>query len=87
MAEHYNEPTTSHLGHNKTLELLSWNYHFPSMRKYVETYVVMCDICTRAKALHYKLFGLLQLLLILDRAWESVLTDFIVKLPPSRNPS
>ena len=56
------------------------------MRKYVETYIVMCDICTRAKALYHKSFGLLQLLLIPNRIWKSVLTDFIVKLLPLRDP-
>ena len=85
MAEHYDELTTSHPGHDRILELLGQNYHLPNTRKYVETYVAMCDICARAKALHHKPFGLLQLLPILDRAWESVSTNFIVKLPPPRD--
>ena len=59
MAEHYDELTAGYLGCDKTLELLSWNYHLPSIRKYMETYVAMCNICARAKALHHKLFGLL----------------------------
>ena len=85
MAEYHDKPTTGHLGYDRTLELLSRNYHLPNMRKYVETYVAMCDICTRVKAPYHKLFGLLQLLPIPDRAWESVLTDFIVKLPLLRD--
>ena len=68
MAEHYNELTTSHLGHNKILKLLDWNYYFPGIRKYVETYVATYNVCTRAKALHHKPFGLLQPLLIPDKA-------------------
>ena len=86
MAEYYDELTASHLGHDKILELLSQNYHLPNARKYIETYIVIYDICTKAKVLYYKLFSLLQLLPILDRIWESVLTDFIVKLLPSRDP-
>ena len=85
MAEYYDEPTASHPGHDRILELLGQNYYLLNMRKYVETYIATCNICARAKVPHYKLFGLLQLLLILDRAWESVLTDFIVKLLPSRD--
>src|SRR5947208_5502837 len=85
MAEHHDKPTASHLGHNGTLELLGWNYYLPDAKKYVETYVAMYNVCTRAKAPHYKPFSLLQLLPILDRAWESVLTNFIVKLLPSRD--
>src|SRR5947207_4362404 len=86
MAEYYDELIASYLGYNRILELLSQNYYLPDTRKYVETYVATCNICARAKALHHKLFGLLQLLPILDRAWKSVLTDFIVKLLPSRDP-
>ena len=86
MAKHHDKLTASHLGHDRILELLGWNYHLPDVRKYVETYVAMSNVCTRVKAPHHKLFGLLQLLPIPDRAWESVLTDFIVKLPPSRDP-
>ena len=67
MAKYYDELITSHLDYDKTLKLLSWNYYLPDMRKYVETYVAMCDICTRAKMLYYKPFSLLQLLPILDR--------------------
>ena len=59
MAKYYNKLTTSHLGYNKTLELLSQNYYLSNVRKYVETYVAICNICARVKILHYKLFGLL----------------------------
>src|SRR5437773_97728 len=87
MAEHHDKLTASHPGCNKTLELLGQNYHLPSTRKYVETYIAMCDIYARAKALYHKPFDLLQLLPILHRAWELVLTNFIVKLPPLRDSS
>ena len=86
IAEHYNKLTAGHLGHDRILELLSQNYHLPNIRKYIEIYIVICNIYARAKALYYKPFSLLQPLPILDRAWESVSTDFIVKLPPSRDP-
>ena len=80
MAKYYNELTTSYPGYNKILELLSRNYNLLDIRNYMETYIVMCNICSRAKIPYYKLFGLLQLLPISDRVCESVLTDFIVKL-------
>ena len=59
MAEHHDELTTSHLGCDRTLELLGWNYYLSDARKYVETYVITYDICARVKVLHYKPFGLL----------------------------
>ena len=85
MAEYYDKLTTSHPSHDRILELLGQNYYLPDMRKYVETYVAICNIYARVKASYHKPFGLLQLLLILDRIWESVLTNFIVKLPPLRD--
>ena len=59
MAEHYDELTTSYLGHNKILELLGQNYYLLSIKKYVKTYVTMCNVCARVKALHHKPFSLL----------------------------
>ena len=86
IAKHHDELTAGYPGRDRILELLGRNYHLPDMRKYVETYVAMYNICARVKVPHHKLFSLLQLLPILDRVWESVLTDFIVKLLPSRDP-
>jgi len=68
MAEHHDEPTAGHLGCDRTLKLLGRNYHLPEARKYMETYVAMCDVCARVKVPHHKPFGLLQLLPIPDRA-------------------
>ena len=68
MAKHYDKLTTSYLGYNRILELLSQNYYLSDARKYVETYIAIYNICTRAKALHHKPFGLLQLQPIPDRA-------------------
>ena len=59
MAKHHDKLTASHLGHDKTLELLSQNYYLSNMRKYIETYIVMYNIYTRAKVLYHKLFSLL----------------------------
>ena len=86
MTKYYNKPTASYPGHNKILKLLSRNYNLPDMRNYVETYIATCNICSRVKMPYYKPFGLLQPLLIPDRVWESVSTNFIVKLLPSKDP-
>ena len=80
MTKYYDELTASYLGHNKILKLLGRNYNLLNTRIYVKTYIMIYDVCFRAKIPHYKLFSLLQLLLIPDRAWESVLTNFIIKL-------
>ena len=67
MAKYYDELTASHLGCNRILKLLGQNYYLPDMKKYVETYIAIYNICARVKALYYKPFSLLQLLPILDR--------------------
>ena len=87
MTKHHNKLITSHLSDDKILELLSQNYLLSNTRKYIKTYIAICNVCTREKVIHYKLFGLLQLLPILDKAQELVLTNFIVKLLTSRDPS
>ena len=87
MAKYYNKLTTSYPGYNKTLKLLGRNYNLSNIRNYMKTYIVTYNVCTRAKVLHHKVFSLLQLLLIPDRVWESVSTDFIVKLLLLRDPN
>ena len=59
IVKYHDELTTSHLGHDRILELLSQNYYLPDAKKYVETYVAMYNICTRVKVLYYKPFSLL----------------------------
>ena len=59
MTKYYDKLTASYSGHDKTLELLNQNYHFSDMRKYVKTYIVIYDICSKVKMLYYKPFGLL----------------------------
>ncbi|KAL0455584.1 UNVERIFIED_CONTAM: Transposon Tf2-11 polyprotein [Sesamum latifolium] len=56
-------------------------YFWPQMRDDVETYVRTCLICQQDKTDHQKKAGLLQLLPIPTRPWESVSMDYISGLP------
>ena len=45
-----------------------------------------CLDCQRNKSAKYKLYGMLRLVKILDRLWEVILWDFIIKLLKSKDP-
>ena len=67
-------------GRWKTLELVSHNYWWPQMFRYVSKYVSTCDMCLCTKALHQPLVGKLNLLPVPDAPWDVVSVDFISKL-------
>jgi len=75
-----------HQGVSKTLERLTRNYWFPSMRRKVERVIKDCIPCNLNKPTRHKPYGLLQPLQPPNAPWESVSLDFIVKLPESIEP-
>jgi RNase H-like domain found in reverse transcriptase/Reverse transcriptase (RNA-dependent DNA polymerase)/Integrase zinc binding domain/Chromo (CHRromatin Organisation MOdifier) domain len=82
---HHDSPIAGHYGQDKTLELISREFFWPGMTKFVEDYIRTCDTCARTKAPRHKPFGPLNPLPIPKRNWASVSMDFIVDLPLSRN--
>jgi hypothetical protein len=56
----HEEPTTGHLGINKTREAVAARYYFPSIGRLVERVVKECDICQRAKTSRHAPYGLLK---------------------------
>ena len=70
-----------HPGRWKTLELVSWNYWWPQMSRYIGKYVSTCDMCLWMKSIHQPLSGELHPLPILDTPWDTISMDFIVELP------
>ena len=72
-----------HFGISKTLELVTRDYWWPQLRKFVQQYVKSCDICSRAKPVHHKPYGCLLPLPVPTRSWQSISMDFIVDLPLS----
>jgi hypothetical protein len=78
---HHDGPLAGHKGHIPTLELISRNYWFPQMAKYVREWVQECAVCKRNKKAPHKPYGLLQPLPPAKKPWSDVTMDFIVKLP------
>ena len=69
-----------HPGRWKTLELVSWNYWWPQMSKYIGKYVSTCDMCLHTKTIKQPLTGELHLLPIPDTPWDTISVDFITEL-------
>ncbi len=65
------------------MELLTRNYYWPGMTKFVYEYVDTCDICARTKSFPTKPIGPLQPSKILQGPWQIITSDFIVGLPKS----
>lgn len=83
MKSHHDSPTSGHFGHAKTFELISRDYYWPNMRRYIREYIQSCDVCNRNKTPRHKPAGPLHPLPIPDTPWSSVSFDFIVELPMS----
>ncbi|CUA73094.1 Transposon Ty3-G Gag-Pol polyprotein [Rhizoctonia solani] len=72
-----------HPGQFRTLELVSRTYWWPSMKKFVNSYVAHCETCIRSKPVNQLPVGLLKPLQIPERPWEHIAYDLIVGLPLS----
>ena len=72
-----------HLGRFKTLELVSQNYWWLNMSRYVGLYVSHCDLCLRTKIQRHLPTGELQPLPIPEERWNTISMDFISELPES----
>jgi hypothetical protein len=83
LQECHDAKAAGHLGREKTAELISRNYYWPKMWKFVKRYVSSCEVCARTKPSRHAPYGKLQPLPIPERIWQSVSMDFIVELPPS----
>src|SRR3979490_65138 len=81
VSQHHDTQVAGHAGRWKTLELVSRNYWWPQMSRYMGQYVKTCDLCTRTKARMQPLMGELEPLPIPDSRWDTISVDFIVELP------
>ena len=83
MALCHDSQIAGHSGRWKTLELVSQNYWWPNMSKYIGKYVSTCDMCLRTKSFCRPPTGELHLLLVPDAPWDTISINFIVELPES----
>nr|GFA43352.1 reverse transcriptase domain-containing protein [Tanacetum cinerariifolium] len=75
-------PTSlQHTGSEKMYQDLKPLYSWPNMKVDISTYVSKCLTCTKVKAEHQKLSGLLQQPEILVWKWERITMDFVSGFP------
>jgi len=72
-----------HPGRWKTLELVSRNYWWSQISRYIRQYVNTCDLCLRTKPIRQAPVGELHPLRIPDSRWDTLSVDFVVELPLS----
>ena len=72
-----------HPGHWKTLELVSQNYWWPQMSRYIGQYISTCDLCLRTKPWRHSSVDELQPLSMPDAQWDTLSVNFVVELPES----
>lgn len=69
-----------HVGRDRTLQLISASYYWPSMRRDVERYVERCRACQLAKG-HASNAGLYLPLPVPTQPWTELSMDFVLGLP------
>ena len=67
------------------MELVSRDFWWPQLWKFVKEYVLTCDICSRSKTPRHRPYGLLQPLPIPEQPGSSISMDFITDLPVSQS--
>jgi hypothetical protein len=78
--QHHNTCIAGHAGRFKTHELVSRNYWWPQMSRYISIYVNTCDLCNRTKVQRRRPISELHPSETPDAPWEVISIDFIVEL-------
>jgi len=81
---HHDMPIAEHGGQWKTMELVTRNYWWPGVTKEVKQYVEGCDQCQRMKNRAEMPVGKLRPNEILEKPWQHISVDFIMKLLVSK---
>ena len=80
VTQHHDTKIVGHPGRWKTLELVSRNYWWPQMSRYIGQYSKTCDLCLRTKTQRRQPMGKLQPLPVLEVQWDMVSIDFVMEL-------
>src|SRR5258705_4182393 len=81
---HHSATVAGHPGRWKTLELVSWNYWWPGLSRYVAKFVTGCDACNWTKTFPTQKVGKLIPNKVPDRHWQVISVDMIGELLDSK---
>src|SRR5258707_10487179 len=81
---HHSTAVTRHPGQWKTLELVSWNYWWPGLSRYVAKFIAGCDACNRTKTFPMQKVGKLIPNKVPSQCWQVISIDMIRELPDSK---
>jgi hypothetical protein len=84
LQETHDNPSAGHPGRSKTYELLSRNFYWPNMTKYVDRWVKNCQTCRRITPSREGHQGVLKPLPVPGKSWKHLSMDFITHLPESQ---
>lgn len=84
LSEAHESRYSIHPGTTKMYQDLRNRLWWPSMRREIAEYVVLCDVCQRVKAEHQQLAELLQPLKVPEWRWYEIGMDFITGLPKTQ---
>ena len=79
----YDTKVVGHPRRWKMLELVSRNYWWSQMSRYIRQYISTYDLCLRTKLIRQALVGELHPFWIPDSRWDMLSVDFVVELPLS----
>ena len=72
MESEHDSQVAGHMGMDKTIELIDWNFYWPSMNTGIEDFVRSCEDCQRNKVPRHKRRGLLHPLELSYAPWDSI---------------
>jgi hypothetical protein len=81
VSQHHDTRVAGHPDRFKTLELVTRNYWWPQMSRYIGLYTKTCNLCMRTKNRHRLPIGLLVPAATPTAPWQLVSFNFIVNLP------
>jgi hypothetical protein len=77
----HDSAVTGHPGRDGTIAVLSRNYYWPGLSKFVRRFVRNCHVCRRTTVWRDQKKGLLKPLPVPDRFWNHLSIDFMTDLP------